>query len=158
MISSTDHNPHTIKSSSHFHSLKVKWLLPITRLLSVWREYHCCTTTNDATCYAVVTPAKKFFLVFLYICINIILPPKLYNIWGFHGGYNSYCSVLWHHAVWKVGTNISEDHWYCVHSIINNASPIVLKLCFLKLIKLKFYMHSNFPISKILALPLCTAN
>jgi len=35
MISSTDHNPHTIKSSSHVHSLKVQWLLPITRLLSV---------------------------------------------------------------------------------------------------------------------------
>jgi len=37
---------------------------------------------------------KKILPVFLYICINIILPPKLYNIWGFHGGYNSYCGVL----------------------------------------------------------------
>jgi len=37
---------------------------------------------------------KKILPVFLYICINIILLPKLYNIWGFHGGYNSYCGVL----------------------------------------------------------------
>jgi len=59
MISSTNHNPHTVKSSSHFHSLKVELLIPITRLWSVWREYHCCTTTNDATCYAVVKPATK---------------------------------------------------------------------------------------------------
>jgi len=37
---------------------------------------------------------KKILPVFLYICINIILPPTLYNIWGFHGDYDSYCSVL----------------------------------------------------------------